>query len=686
MQLNTMQVIHGVLFLLISQLAYTQNCVGGMADGLPCSSVHLRSHLDGATVGLGEGNDIWGWTSPNSGREYALVGGQSGTAFVDVSDASNAWLIGRLATPSFNSDWRDLKVIDNYVYIGSEAGSSGIQVFDLTLLDAVTSPPAMPIIFEEEDNNNSDFISKSHNIVTNPETGLLLAVGTNRCSGGLVMYDTKTNPADPPQQSCFSTDGYTHDAVCFVYRGPDTDYIGQEICVALNEDTYTIVNVTDRNNPTMISRTGYDAHQYTHQGWVTDDHRYLIVNDELDETRNGINTRTLVFDISNLDAPIDHHTFTSTERAIDHNLYVRGSYVYQANYKAGLRILDISDIDNKNITETAYFDVMTGANNAQFDGAWSIYPYFDNNKIIINTIGQGLFVVEHDADYFFVRKTDTGVINVISGQSGTYDLEIVTVGGFAGQVNINLSGLPTGATSNINSVNSTAKSVTTTSITVNISGSTPAGNYSLMVEATAPNAPTQRLALGLIVEQNANALATNLLTFQAQATKTIANQLQWEATNETSQTTYAIQRSTTGETDWETIGQLAAQPNTPQIQYYEWLDRKPFLQTYYRLLTTEADGNQTISPTVLVQRETTEQQWLVYPNPVIDQLQMSYIAKQEEVAQLQIINPIGAIVHQQQLQLTTGANYPTINVSHLSSGVYFIYKNGILLDKFVKSK
>jgi hypothetical protein len=32
------------------------------------------------------GNDIWGWTDPLDGREYALVGRNDGTAFVDVTD------------------------------------------------------------------------------------------------------------------------------------------------------------------------------------------------------------------------------------------------------------------------------------------------------------------------------------------------------------------------------------------------------------------------------------------------------------------------------------------------------------------------------------------------------------------------------------------------------------------------
>ena len=50
-----------------------------------------------------------------------------------------------------------------------------------------------------------------------------------------------------------------------MYSGPDTDYQGHEICFNYNEDTLTIVDVTDKSNMKMISRTGYEGAKYTHQ-------------------------------------------------------------------------------------------------------------------------------------------------------------------------------------------------------------------------------------------------------------------------------------------------------------------------------------------------------------------------------------------------------------------------------------
>lgn len=58
---------------------------------------------------------------------------------------------------------------------------------------------------------------------------------------------------------------YTHDAQCVIYHGPDKRYQGKEICFAYNEDTLTIVDVSDKSDMKLISRMSYNDAQYTHQ-------------------------------------------------------------------------------------------------------------------------------------------------------------------------------------------------------------------------------------------------------------------------------------------------------------------------------------------------------------------------------------------------------------------------------------
>ena len=114
-------------------------------------------------------------------------------------------------------------------------------------------------------------------------TGFAYAAGTRTCEGGLHVVDVRT-PAAPRAAGCFSFDGYTHETQCVVYEGPDTLYRDREICFNSNEDTLTIVDATDKLEPVQLSRTGYGGSAYTHQGWLTEDQRFFLVNDEGDET------------------------------------------------------------------------------------------------------------------------------------------------------------------------------------------------------------------------------------------------------------------------------------------------------------------------------------------------------------------------------------------------------------------
>ena len=66
-----------------------------------------------------------------------------------------------------------------------------------------------------------------------------------------------------------------------------------------------------------------------------------------------------------------------------------------ASYRAGLRVMDISNISSpsNSMTEIGYFDTYPANNATAFNGAWSVYPYFSSGNIIINDIERGLFVV-----------------------------------------------------------------------------------------------------------------------------------------------------------------------------------------------------------------------------------------------------------------------------------------------------
>jgi len=144
-----------------------------------------------------------------------------------------------------------------------------------------------------------------------------------------------------------------------------------------------------------VSNATYPNVAYAHQGWVTEDHRYFFMDDEGDELASEeINrTRTLIFDISDLDDPVLLKEHFGTQEASDHNLYIRGNLMYQSNYMSGLRILDISDVEAP--VEVGYFDtVPIGDNSAGMSGSWSNYPFFESGVVVVTSGQEGLFVLQ----------------------------------------------------------------------------------------------------------------------------------------------------------------------------------------------------------------------------------------------------------------------------------------------------
>jgi len=298
-------------------------CSDGFANEYGCSNVDLLSHLPLSVLNSASGlpdvrsNDCWGWTDPETGREYAIVCMYCGSAYVDITDPVNPIYLGQLLPTGGCSRWGDVKVYENHAFSVSESPDQGIQIFDLTQLRNVTEPRIFEITAFY------DGVTSTHNVFINEDTATLYAVGSRTCAGGLHMVDI-ANPVDPTFLGCYSDDGYTHDTQCVVYAGPDRRYSDREICFGLNEDTVTILDVTNKSDIVLLSRTYYSNYAYTHQGWLTEDHEFLLFGDELDERRFSLNTTTIVFDVRKLTNPAVAGYYEHDTPAIDHNQYVKG--------------------------------------------------------------------------------------------------------------------------------------------------------------------------------------------------------------------------------------------------------------------------------------------------------------------------------------------------------------------------
>lgn len=366
-------------------------CVNGMAGPYPCDKIDFMGHLDTQILGDGnaEGSDVWGWKDPLTNKEYALIGMSNGTAFVDITNPTDPTLIGRLPTNAGINDWRDIKVYNNYAFIVADnVGAHGMQVFDLTRLENVTTAPE---VFTSDAVFNG--VGSCHNIVINESEAVAYLVGCSSTNGGGPIFVDISNPLAPTFLGDYTDGGYSHDAQVVTYSGPDADYIDSEILISSNANEVVIIDVTDKDNPTTISTIDYNNLGYAHQGWFTDDMRYFILGDEVDEISFGLNTRTIVFDFSDLDNPDLHMEYSGPTAAIDHNGYVKGNTFFQANYTAGVRMIDISGIASSNMNEVGFFDTYPPNNSTSFNGAWNVYPYFESGNIVVSDINGGLFII-----------------------------------------------------------------------------------------------------------------------------------------------------------------------------------------------------------------------------------------------------------------------------------------------------
>lgn len=414
------------------------DCVDGRAGIFPCDGIDLLSFTPAAAFGdttavIGSSgvSDVWGWTSED-GREYAMVGKTTGVAFMDVTDPRDPVLLGNLDSPvAADLIWFDIKVVGDHAVIVSESAAHGLFTFDLTQLVGLEEDPQRSF----SPTGIYPLTGSAHNVAVNVDQEMAYVVGGNNglavedhCRASLHAVDV-SDPAQPMFAGCYLEEGgfgvvgslagvagetgttvarqlsrYVHDAHCFRYDDElvvDEEHAGKDLCITSAEDHVSVVDMSDPLFPVLLGTAEYEGARYAHQGWLSTDGRHFFLGDELDETGGvdqvmvdgQVRTRTLVFDVTDLDAPtfaFDHFGETAS---IDHNMYTLEDGLFQSNYTAGLVVLDTKRVDRGRLTEVARFDVTPSLDDTSFSGTWSNYPYFDSGTIVISGY-EGVWLVD----------------------------------------------------------------------------------------------------------------------------------------------------------------------------------------------------------------------------------------------------------------------------------------------------
>lgn len=382
-------------------------------------NVELVGHLTMAQMSMSGtttlGSGIWGWRDPETGREYALYGKEFGVAFVDITNPTTPRYMGDLRTHTSGSIWRELATYGNHLYVVSDSnGAHGVQIFDLKGLRSV-GPGDAPIQFAETAWYNGEaggkVINNVHTIHINEQTGFAYLNGSGTYSGGFGGSFHAISLANPtaPVLAGNRTMGYVHDGQTVLYDGPDTDYVGREISInSMSTNGLSVLDVTNKTATVELARKTYPHLGYTHQGWFTEDQRFFIANDELDEYNlptGPQQTSTHIWDLLDLNNPRYLGAFVHDTVAIDHNLFIQGNLVYMSNYTSGLRVYDLSNLSkvadgslpiSAALSLVGYFDTYyqdDATPQVSFNGTWGNYPFFPSGNIIVGDRNNGLFIL-----------------------------------------------------------------------------------------------------------------------------------------------------------------------------------------------------------------------------------------------------------------------------------------------------
>lgn len=307
-------------------------------------------------------SNLWGYVD-SAGREYALVGVETGLAVVDVTNPDNPQSL--FYVPNDTSLWQEPKVWGHYAYVTNEH-KGGLLIVNLGFLPDSIS-------FTHWSNVPGENFQKAHSCFID-ENGIIYVNGTNL--GNMFMCDLKPDPMNPTYLGYYD-DYYVHD--CFARN--DTLYTSE-----IMNGQFSVIDVHDKANPMVITRQT-TPYAFSHNTWLSDDSRYLF---NTDEKKFAPVTSYDITDLNNI-TELDQYRHSDFDSSIAHNTYYRDGYLFTSYYRDGVTIVDAHQPDN--LVEIAWYDTSPFSPADGFEGCWGVFPFFPSGNIICSDRQEGLFVL-----------------------------------------------------------------------------------------------------------------------------------------------------------------------------------------------------------------------------------------------------------------------------------------------------
>jgi len=162
---------------------------------------------------------------------------------------------------------------------------------------------------------------------------------------------------------------------------------------------------------------------------------------------------------------------------------VHEGFAYQSNYSAGLRVLDVGNVENS-LSEVAFFDTYPAHTDPTFDGTWSNYPFFKSGTIAVSGREEGLFLLKRSEPT--TVTCENCPVEIRPGQTGTADV-VVSNAGADGQP-VTFRDVPAGWTVTAEP-GEAAGDRTDVAVTIEVPARSAPGNYQFTVVVGDASAP-----------------------------------------------------------------------------------------------------------------------------------------------------------------------------------------------------
>ncbi|MBK8724234.1 MAG: choice-of-anchor B family protein [Saprospiraceae bacterium] len=578
--------------------------------------------------------NIWGFAK--DGKEYALVGVADGMVVMDVTNPASPVFIQQL-TDTITNLWREIKTYGNYAYITSEgstpSGYGGVGIANLTNLPN----PSIPFKKYHGDGGILNQLKRSHSLHVDTTKGYCYIYGaTGLANGGAIALDLNTDPYNPVFAG-MQTARYIHDG-----------YVDNDIMYAAELGNSGITNVrvvdfTVKNSPVTLA-TFQTPTYFCHNTWPSNDKNYLFTTDE------NSGSYLASFDISDLGniTLLDKIQPTPGSGSIVHNTYIKDHFAVTSWYTDGITITDISRPGN--LVQVGRYDTYPNGSGNGFKGCWGVYPYLPSGNLLVTNISNAGISMSQDTGKLFVLTPDY--------KNACY-LEGIVTDSLTGQllngvdVKINHTD-PLNSTLSIYNGNYATGQVTPGTFTVTY---TKSAYVTKTISAT--------LTAGGLTIQNVQLRSIASLPLELVEIKAIkegnTNKILWSTLNELNTKTHIIQRKDGANSNWENIGEVAAAGNSLHTLNYEFVDKNPTFESYYRIKTLDIDGSDFYSNIVSVVRPVNNFRVLnLYPNPSKGDLNMQVIVQKNQNISFKVLSNSGKLVYQQISYLNSG--YHTVEL------------------------